>query len=159
MAKLRVHEWLSEDHAEAGMDWEQEAYRAGCAYARELGERRLQTLDDELMRNRPKGLRLVGRQDGGDSVRRCDRRTTAVSRHRWRNGVSAGRVSGMEASATGESVDHREHRGDGCTDAISCGDRGRERSDCGRAVEVFSASYGAGRWAGCQLPWCVCLWP
>ena len=46
--------------AEAGMDWEQEAYRAGCAYARELGERRLQTLDDELMRNRPKGLRLVG---------------------------------------------------------------------------------------------------
>ena len=60
MAKLRVHEWLSEDHAEAGMDWEQEAYRAGCAYARELGERRLQTLDDELMRNRPKGLRLVG---------------------------------------------------------------------------------------------------
>ena len=60
MAKLRVHEWLGEDHAEAGMDWEQEAYRAGCAYARELGERRLQTLDDELMRNRPKGLRLVG---------------------------------------------------------------------------------------------------
>ena len=33
MAKLRVHEWLGEDHAEAGMDWEQEAYRAGCAYA------------------------------------------------------------------------------------------------------------------------------
>ena len=60
MAKLRVHEWLGEDHSDAGMDWEQEAYRAGCAHARELGERRLQTLDDELMHNRPKGLRLVG---------------------------------------------------------------------------------------------------
>ena len=60
MAKLRVHEWLGEDHSDAGMDWEQEAYRAGCAHARELGERRLQTLDDELMRSRPKGLRLVG---------------------------------------------------------------------------------------------------
>ena len=63
MAELRVHEWLGSDQADVGMDWEEEIYRVGCAYARELAERRLQTLDDELMRIRPKGLRLVGSRD------------------------------------------------------------------------------------------------
>ena len=63
MAELRVHEWLGSDQADVGMDWEEETYRVGCAYARELAERRLQTLDDELMRIRPKGLRLVGSRD------------------------------------------------------------------------------------------------
>ena len=60
MAELRVHQWIGEDHTEAGMDWEEESYRQGCAYARELAERRLKALDAALMRSRPKGLRLVG---------------------------------------------------------------------------------------------------
>ena len=42
------------------MDWEEESYLQGCTYARELAEHRLSALDDELMRSRPMGLRLVG---------------------------------------------------------------------------------------------------
>ena len=63
MEELRVREWIDQDQADLGMDWEEESYRRGCAYARELAERRLEALDDELMPCRPKGLRLVGFRD------------------------------------------------------------------------------------------------
>ena len=63
MEELRVHEWIDQDQADLGMDWEEESYRRGCAYARELAERRLEALDDELMQSRPKGLILVGFRD------------------------------------------------------------------------------------------------
>ena len=38
MEELRVHEWIDQDQADLGMDWEEESYRRGCAYARELAE-------------------------------------------------------------------------------------------------------------------------
>lgn len=60
MAELRVHQWIGEGETDVGLEWEEESYREGCAYARELAESRLEALDDELMRSRPKGLRLVG---------------------------------------------------------------------------------------------------
>ena len=65
MAKLRVHEWLGEDHSDAGMDWEQEAYRAGCAHARELGE----------ASSADSGRRVDAQQAEGSAVGGITRRT------------------------------------------------------------------------------------
>lgn len=63
MAEHSVQQWIDDEQSGLGMGWEQESYREGCAYARELAKRRLKALDDELMRSRPKGLRLVGSRD------------------------------------------------------------------------------------------------
>ncbi len=41
MADLSVYEWLGADQADVDINWEGEVYRQGCAYARELAERRL----------------------------------------------------------------------------------------------------------------------
>ena len=60
MAELSVQQWIDDEQSGLGMDWEEESYLQGCAYARELAEHRLSALDDELMRSRPMGLRLVG---------------------------------------------------------------------------------------------------
>ena len=60
MAELSVHQWIDDEQSGLGMGWEEESYRQGCAYARELAQHRLKALDDELMRSRPKGLRLMG---------------------------------------------------------------------------------------------------
>ena len=48
------------DQAIAGADWEEQSYREGCAYARERAVRRLEALDDELLRLKPKGLKVEG---------------------------------------------------------------------------------------------------
>ena len=60
MAEVSVHEWMDSEQVGTDMDWEEESYRLGCAYARELAESQLKALDDRLMRMRPKGLRLLG---------------------------------------------------------------------------------------------------
>ena len=60
MAELSVQQWIDDEQSGLSMDWEEESYLQGCAYARELAEHRLSALDDELMRSRPMGLRLVG---------------------------------------------------------------------------------------------------
>ena len=115
MAELSVQQWIDDEQSGLGMDWEEESYLQGCAYARELAEHRLSALDDELMRSRHDGSAVGGvpQEDSGDPVRRCDHQTPDVSRLRRRDGIPFGRVPGIEASATSESVHHREHRGDG----------------------------------------------
>ena len=60
MAELRVHQWMGEGQTDVGIDWEEDSYREGCAYACELAGHRLEALDNELMRSRPKGLRPLG---------------------------------------------------------------------------------------------------
>ena len=63
MAEISVHEWIDDEQGAAVIDWEEESYQVGCAYARELAESQLKALDDRLMRMRPKGLRLLGFRD------------------------------------------------------------------------------------------------
>ena len=140
MEELRVHEWIDQDQADLGMDWEEESYRRGCAYARELAERRLEALDDELMQCRPKGLRLVGFRDKTLVTRFGD----VTIRRRMYTDSDGKTVFPLDecldgASATGESVDHQQSRGDGNRYAISEGGRGGERADGVRPVEVDSA--------------------
>ena len=60
MAELSVTQCNNEDQNVAGVDWEEQSYREGCAYAREQARRRLQTLDDELLDCKPKGLNVEG---------------------------------------------------------------------------------------------------
>ena len=60
MAEPNVTQRNSEDHAFEGVDWEEQSYLEGCAYAREQARRRLETLDDELLGCKPKGLRVEG---------------------------------------------------------------------------------------------------
>ena len=60
MAELSVTQWNNEDQAIEDIDWEEQSYREGCAYAREQAERRLRALDDELLSCKPKGLRVEG---------------------------------------------------------------------------------------------------
>lgn len=60
MAEHRVHQWIEAEQSGLSVEWEEESYRQGCARARKLAEQSLESLDDELMRSRPKGLRLVG---------------------------------------------------------------------------------------------------
>ena len=42
------------------MDWEEESYREGCAYARERATLSLRELDDRLLQSRPKRFRVEG---------------------------------------------------------------------------------------------------
>ena len=60
MAENNVSQWNEQDQSFEGMDWEEESYREGCAYARERATQRLKTLDDRLLRSKPKGLRVEG---------------------------------------------------------------------------------------------------
>ena len=60
MAELSVTQWNNEDQTIEDVDWEEQSYREGCAYAREQAKRRLQTLDDELLDCKPKGLNVEG---------------------------------------------------------------------------------------------------
>ena len=60
MAELSVTQWNNEDQTIEEVDWEEQSYREGCAYAREQAKRRLQALDDELLDCKPKGLNVEG---------------------------------------------------------------------------------------------------
>ena len=60
MAELSVTQWNNEDQTIEDVDWEEQSYREGCAYAREQAKRRLQALDDELLDCKPKGLNVEG---------------------------------------------------------------------------------------------------
>ena len=92
MAELSVQQWIDDEQSGLGMDWEEESYLQGCAYARELVEHRLSALDDELMRSRPMGLRLVGFRKRTLVTRFGDVtiRTPDVSRLRRRDGIPFG---------------------------------------------------------------------
>ena len=56
MARPSVAQAENGDQVIADMDWEEESYREGCAYARERAITRIDALDYELMRQKPKGL-------------------------------------------------------------------------------------------------------
>ena len=60
MAITSVHEWIGD---EQGADVEETAYRAGCAFAREVMTSRLKAIDDDLFSRKPKGWRVVGSHD------------------------------------------------------------------------------------------------
>ena len=60
MAELSVTRWNNVAQTIECVDWEEQSYREGCAYAREQAKRRLQTLDDELLGCKPKGLNVEG---------------------------------------------------------------------------------------------------
>ena len=84
MADTSVHQWIGEDQTGVGVDWEEESYRQGCSYARELAEGRLKSSGRWVDAQQAEGT-AVGeftRQDLGDSIRRCDHRTPDVSRYR-----------------------------------------------------------------------------
>ena len=46
MAENNVSQWNRQDQSFEGVDWEEESYREGCAYAREQASVRLKELDD-----------------------------------------------------------------------------------------------------------------
>ena len=60
MAENNVSQWNTEDHSFEGVDWEEESYREGCAYARERATLSLRELDDRLLQSRPKRFRVEG---------------------------------------------------------------------------------------------------
>ena len=60
MAEVSVTQWNGEDQTAQGDDWEEQSYLEGCAYAREQARRRLKAPDDELLRRKPRGLRVEG---------------------------------------------------------------------------------------------------
>jgi len=60
MTEASVTRWNSEGHAVEGVDWEEQSYLEGYAYAREQARRRLKALDDELLGCKPRGLRVEG---------------------------------------------------------------------------------------------------
>lgn len=60
MAEASVTQWKGEDQTAEDVDWEEQSYLEGCAYAREQARRRLKTLDDELLGCKPRGLRVEG---------------------------------------------------------------------------------------------------
>ena len=60
MAEVSVTQWNGEDRTAQGDDWEEQSCLEGCAYAREQARRRLKALDDELLRRKPRGLRVEG---------------------------------------------------------------------------------------------------
>ena len=60
MARFSVAQTDNEDQVVADMDWEEESYREGCAYARERAITIMDALDYELMRQKPKGWISIG---------------------------------------------------------------------------------------------------
>ena len=63
MAEISVHQWIDGEQRRLGVDWEETSYREGCAYAREKAVTRLRTLDDELLRCKPRGWTVLGFRD------------------------------------------------------------------------------------------------
>ena len=60
MARSSVAQTDNEGQVIADMDWEEESYREGCAYARERAITRMDALDYELMRQKPRGWISIG---------------------------------------------------------------------------------------------------
>ncbi len=60
MARYSVAQTDNEEQAVADIHWEEESYQQGCACAREQARLRLETLDAELLRRKPKGWTLLG---------------------------------------------------------------------------------------------------
>ena len=60
MAGSSVTQRVSEDQTARSIDWEEECYREGCAYARAQAKYRLSALDDELLGDKPTGWTVLG---------------------------------------------------------------------------------------------------
>ena len=60
MAGSSVTQRVSEDQTARSIDWEEECYREGCAYARGEAKHRLSALDDELLGDKPTGWTVLG---------------------------------------------------------------------------------------------------
>ena len=60
MAGSSVTQRVSEDQTARSIDWEEECYREGCAYARAQAKHRLSALDDELLGDKPTGWTVLG---------------------------------------------------------------------------------------------------
>ena len=60
MAIPSVTQGVTEDETTRSIDWEEECYREGCAYAREQARLRLNALDDELLSDKPTGWTVLG---------------------------------------------------------------------------------------------------
>ena len=60
MAGPSVTQGVTEGQTARSIDWEEECYREGCAYAREQTKRRLRALDDELLGDKPTGWTVLG---------------------------------------------------------------------------------------------------
>lgn len=60
MAESSVTQRVTEDQRAQSMDWEEECYQEGCAYAREQAQRRLSALDDQLLGDKPRGWTTLG---------------------------------------------------------------------------------------------------
>ena len=60
MARFSVTHTDDEDQMVADANWGEESYLEGCAHAREQARLRLERMDDELLRRKSKGWKVVG---------------------------------------------------------------------------------------------------
>ena len=60
MARFSVAQTDNEDQTIADINWEEESYQQGFAFAREQARLRLEALDAELLRGKPKGWTVLG---------------------------------------------------------------------------------------------------
>ena len=60
MARFSVTQTDNEDQTIADINWEEESYQQGFAFAREQARLRLEALDAELLRGKPKGWTVLG---------------------------------------------------------------------------------------------------
>ena len=128
MAELSVTQWNNEDQTIEDVDWEEQSYREGCAYAREQAERSLRVLDDELLSCKPKGLRVEGFRERTVVTRFGE---VVVRRRMYSHGdgntiFALDESPGVEAASAGESLANREHRVYGQCGALSYGRRDGE---------------------------------
>ena len=136
MAENNVSQWNRQDQSFEGVDWEEESYREGCAYARERASVRLKELDDRLLRSKPKGLRVGGFRERTVETRFGD---VVVRRRMYRDQegeaeFALDEYSGMEVSSEFESVADRECGINGDCGVLSSGCQAAERSDGWRFV-------------------------
>ena len=148
MAEVSVTQWNGEDQTAQGDDWEEQSYLEGCAYAREQARRRLKALDDELLRRKPRGLRVEGFRERTLVTRFGE---VAVRRRMYSDGCGNTTFAlddrlGLEAASAVESVADREHGVDGEHDALSDGGRDGERSYCRSVVAHDGAPAVVGCW-------------
>ena len=60
MARFSVAQTDNEDQTIADINWEEESYQQGFAFAREQARLSLEALDAELLRGKPKGWTVLG---------------------------------------------------------------------------------------------------
>ena len=63
MAKLSIQEREDREQKAQDLNWEEESYRTGCEAARNAAIARLKAIDDRLMSDKPKDLRVATRRE------------------------------------------------------------------------------------------------